>query len=695
MAKTKKQKPGQGLLLDAWIPPSSAGAPVGCLATSYTFDSVFFEEQCLARFAGIRTGATDEAHLHAYLVEREERLSQIKTVVLVDKDHCRGPRSPRWDLLCARGGTKGGILHAKMSLLIWAKHVRLVIASANITPSGYRRNRELYTVLDAAVDLPLARQAIVDALDYLQNLTDLSAEKNHPAINRWVDLLNQARDRIVQLAEVCPEAKNQVFFLGTGPGTKDFFTQLERMWSSNNLGTPRQLYAISPFYDADESAVQAVWKRLWGLGAERGEVALALSAPSMGTTEGNGKVQVLAPLIFGTTPRGSCTVSILGVSEYGTDENGEVRERRSLHAKALSIEGDRWCLIYAGSANLTKAGTGLASKPNWEAGLAMTVDMERDDKGYALHCDAWNAVAGEEIENYVLGELAMDSEELVRGGERPLPDGFKWALYRKDGDGSLLEIEMGSRLPKSWDLFYPNADRFTGSEEWIKGLRPSTWIVPWPLSAAPSGLEVYWEEDGVKLNAWLPICAADTSDLPPPDELRRLPLEILIEVLTSTRPVAQVIADYLSRRKTDTRGSGPILDPLARQDSSGYLIPRTRRISQALNALRERLEEPCATRESLEWRLRGPFGALAVREAIFREARSEDEKAFFTTEMCQELADVEPHDLEGGLKASEIKKVIHLFISEQADLVENSLEQVGKALGDYARDTIGKLKEVR
>ena len=34
-------------LLDAWIPPEKSGEPIGCLATSFTFDNEFFEDECL------------------------------------------------------------------------------------------------------------------------------------------------------------------------------------------------------------------------------------------------------------------------------------------------------------------------------------------------------------------------------------------------------------------------------------------------------------------------------------------------------------------------------------------------------------------------------------------------------------------------------------------------------------------------
>lgn len=96
MAKRKAATPGLARILDAWVPPSDAGSPIGCFATSFTFDSVFFEEQCLARFAGIRSGSSSYDVLE-WIIEREERLSQIKAVALIDKIHCRGPRSPRWD----------------------------------------------------------------------------------------------------------------------------------------------------------------------------------------------------------------------------------------------------------------------------------------------------------------------------------------------------------------------------------------------------------------------------------------------------------------------------------------------------------------------------------------------------------------------------------------------------------------------
>ena len=141
MKRRKDEKPGYARLLDAWTPPPDAGEPLGCVATSFTFSSVFFEEDCLGRFVRLETDAAEDGA--AFLVEREEKFSQlICAAALVDQRHARGSRSLRWDLLAAR--LPAGILHAKISLLLWTNTARLIVASANLTEDGYRRNHEVF-----------------------------------------------------------------------------------------------------------------------------------------------------------------------------------------------------------------------------------------------------------------------------------------------------------------------------------------------------------------------------------------------------------------------------------------------------------------------------------------------------------------------------------------------------------------------
>ncbi len=172
MKKEKATQPGYGRILDAWVPPGPAGEPVGCVATSFTFTPAFFEEECLGRFLRLETDPAEDGP--AYVLEREEKLSQLTcAAALVDQHHARGLRSLRWDLLPAR--LPLGILHAKVSLLLWGGHLRLIVASANLTNDGYRRNHEAFAVLDyyegSEAPLPVLREVLQflrDAVGYAQ-----------------------------------------------------------------------------------------------------------------------------------------------------------------------------------------------------------------------------------------------------------------------------------------------------------------------------------------------------------------------------------------------------------------------------------------------------------------------------------------------------------------------------------------------
>ena len=96
-----------------------AGDPVACLATTFTFDPDFFEEECLARFLGLDSavlsdsGAADAAY---YVIQREEALEEARATVLVDRAEASAATSHRWDVV-ATGAPRGGVQHAKVSVL--------------------------------------------------------------------------------------------------------------------------------------------------------------------------------------------------------------------------------------------------------------------------------------------------------------------------------------------------------------------------------------------------------------------------------------------------------------------------------------------------------------------------------------------------------------------------------------------------
>ena len=93
--------------------------------------------------------------------------------MLVDQRHARGMRSLRWDLLSAR--VPGAILHAKVSMLLWSRWARVIVASANLTEPGYRLNHEVFGVLDyfAGGDAPLT--VLADITDFLRRAVSFAA----------------------------------------------------------------------------------------------------------------------------------------------------------------------------------------------------------------------------------------------------------------------------------------------------------------------------------------------------------------------------------------------------------------------------------------------------------------------------------------------------------------------------------------
>ena len=141
---SKRKTSVSGAMLDLWRPPQGAGDPIGCLASTYTFDPGLFDEQCLGRFLDIES-EPDREDL-AFLLERESRLGGVYAGVLVDHTQGGVEHSLRWDVLRVR--LRSGKQHSKLSLLAWNHHVRIIVASANLTEFGYRFNQEIAGSVD-------------------------------------------------------------------------------------------------------------------------------------------------------------------------------------------------------------------------------------------------------------------------------------------------------------------------------------------------------------------------------------------------------------------------------------------------------------------------------------------------------------------------------------------------------------------
>lgn len=642
---------GHGKLLEAWEAPDGAGDPIGCLATTFTFAPAFFEEECLARFLNLETDAAEDGPL--YLIEREEKLSQLVcAAVIADQHHCRGTRNLRWDLHAARPAQ--GILHAKVSLLCWSKQVRVIVASANLTEDGYRRNREVFGVLDFLDGGGVPLSLLHEIVRFLRACLDLSGQGNlNPSTQRASALLDRV-DAVVGSWGVSDESHGRepvrVLPILTGPGRKDLFAQLADVWPQSS--PPALAWVVSPFFDPPEATRNGPAEAIWGMLRKRDETSVTYCVETEEAQDSK-KIVLRAPqsLMTARPKRESCSV-IMRELQPDTE--------RPLHAKELWFENDRWAALVIGSSNFTSPGTGVGRVSHYEANLVYLLDRERGARGAYPNLER-RFIVSEELSKpeEAWQFMSASPDDADSPSDVPvLPAGFLSATYRMPAVGQArVELLLGGNLPAEWIVQNENEQEIASAAR-VAGENLSRPIhVPW-TGRPPSGLWVTWT--GAKGKAWWPVNISSSSDLPPPDELKDLPLEVLIDILTSARPLHEAMRTYLRRQERAKHAGGTDagidFDPHKRVDTSAFLLQRTRRYSWALAGLRSRLERPVPTEECLEWRLHGPVGVQAVATALGREANSDTERAFLVAELALELCRVQPQTAPGALSALRVKR---------------------------------------
>jgi len=679
MAKKKEKREGYGKLLDAWAPPDGAGAPIGCVATTFTFSSSFFEEECLSRFLGLETDPDEDGPL--YLIEREEKLSQVVCAcAIVDQHHCKGPRSLRWDLLPAR--VRGGILHAKISLLVWSSAVRVIIGSANLTEDGYRRNLEVFATFDYSENSDHPIGILHELVDFLRACADRSQsgpDKAAPPLERVRVLLDRVRNIAWKWGQNEATSLRQgmaAYPLLVRPGVQHALAALEALWPAST--PPTEAYVCSPFFDPPDAPnvpAQELWQRL----RKRGKASVSFHLEAEETVEG--KLLVHAPkALLKARPSGRPGVETR-VCKI------DLESTRPLHAKAISLEDDRWVLYMIGSSNFTSAGLGLNSAGNLEANVAFLVDAKKRPKDADALDHAFPQ--GEELNpELIVWQDCPTSEDKEPEQDVALPVAFGPAIYDVDEreSGSVTFSFAGTPKP-GWRVISESDDEIILAEpDWTASGRLQAVPVPWSKARPPSGFWVAWEDSPGR--AWWPVNVQASSALPPPDELKSLSLEVLIEILTSSRPLHRVLNAYLKRRHGSAASStlDCLVDPHKRVDTSRFLLQRTRRVSWALTALRERLERPVATEKGLHWRLYGPVGVRALIDALLGEGQMPEEKTFLLTELALELGRVKPKSFAGHLPGQRVKGEIQKLIANLKDAASLDLDGQAPNLKDYVNE---------
>lgn len=606
-------------LLDLWQGPEGAGDAVGCFATSFTFDTDFFVDDCLTRFLGLTRvqGEGDNTSDVARMLDEEDRLSEAAVCVLVDRSCVPDKRNLRWDLLTVALG-RGRLLHAKVAVLLWEHHTRVLIGSANLTPAGYRSQIETVTALDLGPDCGLPESLLRSLASELRDiLAAVPGDQTTHARGRAGGLLDLFEERIsaASLPSKRRSTDPRLALAVTKPGASplDGFKQV---WSG---GPPRDVVLLSPFWDKDSDARRAVLQRLAQRGAVTATFVVSFDPRS-------NVVRAPATLLDDLPERVDACVVALGALP-----DSETEDPRLLHAKCIRFESDDWVAAMVGSANITKPGLGLTANGHREVNLWI---------GCAADSPTAEALRllipeGDGIE---LADMTFeDPSDEDEVDPVPLPASFVDALLCP-GIAPALELTLDpTKLPEQWTVLDGDV-ALTDSDSWAAAGSPAAHIVDLRDRGLVSTLDVTWSDGDAEHRAPWAVNVSDPSLLPPPDELRGLSIEVLLAVLASTRPIHDALEAEMRRAAAAaTQPQRDELDPLKMFDSERLLLTRTRRVAAALWGLQRRFDRPVASIDALEWRLGGIVGATQLADGF---AASVDDGSFDSLEARFHLAEL-------------------------------------------------------
>ncbi len=596
-------------LLDFWQKPAGAGDPVAMFATTFALEPDFFEQNCLGRFLEVssvdeNTGSVDDI---VAAVELHELLQKTRVTVLADRSAPAQRSSLLWDLLSCH--VDGGLLHAKVAVLLWEKATRVILGSANLTSAGYRRQIELGLVADLGLGCLLSPDVLYGVADELESYLPLvpGYALGAAALTRAENTLELFRARIAE--PPAGRSPVRVAFAPTNPTTGPL-DHLDAVWNG-----PQPLWAthLSPYWDSqNRTALTSVRKLLKGRPAESRSQHVAVVLGPRGQTSFS---QYLAEVVD----------SVQELKPLDT-------ETRTLHAKCLLIEGDHWVAALVGSSNHTGAGLGLSPRRHREMNL--WIGAARNSKeGKAL------------LDLIQLGKaVPADAEEVEPKDEDEaefpaLPACFGLCqVTRTTDDGSWelhLGIENSRDMPAKWTVSLTADQPIVTRHEWEAAGTPAVTVVTLTQDTLPMYVLVSWDETQVP---WA-VVADDRPTLPPGPALSSLRAQHLLDALATGRSLAQELREELERTNaTDGDKAGIALDPLTRLEVQGSLLRKGRALAASLATMQRRLERQVITTDTLRARLAGPLGpefvAAKVVEAFEAGQQTRAEATFTIAEIA-------------------------------------------------------------
>jgi hypothetical protein len=648
-------------LASRWSPPDSlpgaagtAGPPLACVATTYTFHAGLFEGDLLPRFLGLKFDGTEgERPFH---VEREQALGTTRVCVLVDQEHVDpGQATLRWDQLAVR--VPSGVQHAKITLLLWERCARLVVGSANLTRTGYRRNRETVACLDF-FDGPAStpRRLALDALDFVAALLPW-VRGTEGALDRLAGTLRQVRERLEgwsrMLGDFKPNDLPRAHFVAAlpareGEGPRSPLDQVLDLWGGRKA---TEVVVMTPFVGQLSGDGDRVIHRLLQVQRSRDTIA-RLVVPGQPSQQEPDVMVVNLPQRFRDAWCRAWRIDPQDAHIHVIPPcRPSDRAQRDLHAKGLLLVGERTSLLLCGSSNFSPHGMGIGAS-NVEANLCFLAQTDATIDGRRLRdrlTDGWEA--DEAQRTTWPNEAPLPEDELGCGAVRRLPAVFRWAALDQRSGTLTLGLDPEAPLPCDWSVRLPGErarelPALVSDREVPQVPASGRVTVPIPdvlRSVAITCLAISWRDDTGDQTALLPVQVERAEDLLPPEEFRGMTADAIIACLLSGREPAEWVDEQERRQRS---GTGPALDARHAVDTSGYTLYRVRRLGRALATLGDRLLRTVRTREALAYRLRqDPLGPCLLAEALAREWGGSDGQRraalrFGLAEVCLTIAHV-------------------------------------------------------
>lgn len=704
MAKRSKRK-APGTMLELWRAPSGARDALGCLATTFTFQPGLFDEQCLARFLEVES-EPDREDL-AYLLERETRLGAVYAGVLVDHTQAGVEHSLRWDVLPVR--LPKAKQHAKLSLLAWQNHVRLLVASANLTEQGYRLNQEVCVAIENHPDESQS-ELIEQACGFLRQLLAFvpGARPDAAEVMRAVGFLNQVQEQTANwnsARRVKGQQQHLVFSLpgrdrndATGETNFQGYSSLSDALSicSRRSAAPDEVWIASPFFDVDDKrdATTETLCKSMARGASR---RVRFCVPAIGEVSEEA-VRLAAPPSLHTTASQYVDATTFEVLPH-EDSDGNIRP---WHAKMLGMyrsSGKAYTALMIGSSNFTRAGMGIGSACNSEANLLTIADHLPHARLPRQMDDVWPEM--EEVEDLEITEWQGATPELVEEQQATsisVPSGFLSATYRAGDRRELLFRFDAKHLPKEWFMLATGRDpgEVLNRSDWNQRGFPEEIVLVWEPLLPPEKILVRWiGNDAEQREAFLPLNVEDAQQLPPPAELAEMSADDMLLILAASDPSAAFRAWAKKRQRDETfdedldAATPPDLDPLRRYELKSTFLRRVRSRARVLAQLRFNLQRPVWSLQALQWRLEGFIGIRPLAERVLGEVlepeESADEALLTLADLMILLREVTYEPVDGALSKRDFKKVYGPFLTK---LVEQLNAQVHSHRHRVGRDVL-------